>query len=174
MTAGRSARRRREGGQSVVELALVLPVLVLLMLALVDLSRAIQAYNIISNISREGANLVARTSIDQEQIMESLAKTAHPLKMSERGMMYVTEVRGAAGANSVVTPVIAFQRGWQGRASPASRVDASTVAAVVQGITLQDGDTIYIFEVFYEYRSLFNPSDTYQALSPQLHSVSIF
>lgn len=174
MTPGASRRFLRQRGQSVVELALVLPLLVLLMLALVDLSRAIQAYNIISNMSREGANLVARSAIDQEQIMDSLARTAQPLKMSEQGMMYVTEVRGTAGSNSMVTPVFISQRGWQGRSSPPSRINSTNVAAAIEGITLSDGDTIYIFEVFYQYTSLFNAGGEYQALSPQLHSVSIF
>ena len=174
MTPGASRRFLRQRGQSVVELALVLPLLVLLMLALVDLSRAIQAYNIISNMSREGANLVARSSIDQEQVMDSLARTAQPLKMSEQGMMYVTEVRGKAGSNSVVTPIIISQRGWRGRSTPASKVDTGSVAAAIGGITLSDGDTVYIFEVFYQYTSLFSAGGEYQALSPQLHSVSIF
>jgi Flp pilus assembly protein TadG len=174
MTPRTASRSLWQRGQSVVELALVLPVLVLLMLALVDLSRAIQAYNIISNMSREGANLTARSSIDHEQIMDALARTAQPLKMSEQGMMYITEVRGVAGSNSVVSPLIFSQQGWQGRSSPPSKVNSGTVAAAVDGITLSDGDTVYIFEVFYQYRSLFNSSDHYQALSPQLHSVSIF
>ena len=88
-------------GQSVVELALVLPVLVVLMLGLVDVSRAIQAYNIIGNMSREGANLALRAShsINHQDIMNSLANTAQPLAMGSRGMMYITEVKGVAGSD---------------------------------------------------------------------------
>jgi len=49
-------RHRRYGrGQSMVEFALVLPVLLLMMLGVADLARAVYYYNVISNSAREGA-----------------------------------------------------------------------------------------------------------------------
>ena len=163
-------------GQSVIELALILPVLVLLMLGLVDLSRAIQAYNIIANMSREGANLALRTSssIDPQDIMNSLANTAQPLAMSRKGMMYMTEVRGVVGAEAAVVPVISSKIGWNNKSVPSSRVDENSVSRILKDIHLKNGDRVYIFEVFYKYDSLFNPSGHYGALSPQLHSIAIF
>lgn len=163
-------------GQSVVELALVLPVLVVLLLGLVDLSRAIQAYNIIANMSREGANLALQRSshIDPQDIMNSLANTAQPLAMNTRGMMYITEVKGVAGSGSSVVPVINSSIGWKNQSLPNSTVNAGSVAGILKDIELKDGDRIYIFEVFYKYDSLFNPSGHYGAFSPQLHSIAIF
>lgn len=163
-------------GQSVVELALMLPVLVVLMLGLVDVSRAIQAYNIIANMSREGANLALRSSntINPQDIMNSLANTAQPLAMGSRGMMYITEVRGVAGSNSAVAPVIRNRIGWKNQSVPSSRVNESTVGRILKDIKLKHGDRVYIFEVFYRYDSLFNPSGSYGAFSPQLHSIAIF
>jgi hypothetical protein len=159
-------------GQSVVELALVLPLLVVLMLGLVDLSRAIQAYNIIANMSREGANLALRTatSIDPQKIMNSLANTAQPLAMTSKGMMYVTKVQKIAGA------IKAEQIPWgnnQNGAVPPSKYGADTVPASIRD-TMNDGDVLYVFEVFYKYDSLFKASLDYGAFSPQLHSISIF
>jgi Flp pilus assembly protein TadG len=163
-------------GQSVVELAIILPVLVLLMLGLVDLSRAIQAYNIIANMSREGANLALRASnsANAQDIMNSLANTAQPLAMTSRGMMYVTEVRGVAGSDSVVVPVIRSKTGWKNKTAPSSTVHQGSVPRILKDINLKNGDKVFIFEVFYRYDSLFNPNGSSGLFSPQLHSIAIF
>ncbi|MHB1357606.1 MAG: TadE/TadG family type IV pilus assembly protein [Anaerolineae bacterium] len=49
-----SCVRRQEGG-SAVELALILPLLVLILAGIADLGRAFQSYIVITNASREGA-----------------------------------------------------------------------------------------------------------------------
>ncbi|RYE75018.1 MAG: hypothetical protein EOO80_16025, partial [Oxalobacteraceae bacterium] len=48
---------RRQHGVAAVELALLLPMLVVLLLCAIDGARALQANIIITNISREGANI---------------------------------------------------------------------------------------------------------------------
>lgn len=167
--------KRRTGndqqGQSVVELALVLPFLVLLMLGLVDVSRAVQAYNIISNMSREGANLALRNaSLDPQQLMNALASTSQPLQMRDKGMMYLVRVQGVTGG----APKFTATRWNVPAGAPSSKVDAAYVSQALGGKKLTDQDTIYIFEVFYEYQSLFGSYADYGIFSPQLHSVSIF
>lgn len=166
------ARLSHSHGQSVVELALVLPLLVVLLLGLVDLSRAIQAHNIIANMSREGASQAVRTatSIDPQKIMNSLANTAQPLAMTSNGAMYMTKVKKIAGAiNTEQVP-------WgnnPNETAPPSKYGEETVPASIRD-AMQDGDTVYVFEVFYKYDSLFKASLDYGAFSPQLHSISIF
>ncbi len=51
--SSRTGRRAR--GQSVVEFALILPVLLALTLTVIDLARAVYYYNTLSNCAREGA-----------------------------------------------------------------------------------------------------------------------
>lgn len=46
---------RRENGQTLVEFALIAPILFLLLLGIMELGRVIFAYNTISNAAREGA-----------------------------------------------------------------------------------------------------------------------
>ena len=48
-------RRRRERGQSLVETAIVFPILLLLLAAVVDFGRAFDAYIVLTNAAREGA-----------------------------------------------------------------------------------------------------------------------
>jgi Flp pilus assembly protein TadG len=50
-------RRRRSRGQALVEFALVFPIFLLVLVAIVDMGRAVFAYNTITNAAREGARL---------------------------------------------------------------------------------------------------------------------
>jgi Flp pilus assembly protein TadG len=50
-------RRERSAGQSLVEVAFVLPVLLILLLGIFDFGRAIYAYNAVSNAAREAARV---------------------------------------------------------------------------------------------------------------------
>ncbi|HEX5826853.1 MAG TPA: TadE/TadG family type IV pilus assembly protein [Candidatus Limnocylindrales bacterium] len=50
-------RRGREGGQSLAEIALILPVFLLMLMAIFDFGRAIYAYNTLGNASRAAARL---------------------------------------------------------------------------------------------------------------------
>ena len=52
-------QRRRERGQSLVETAVVLPILLLLLAATVDFGRAFDAYIVLTNAAREGARFGA-------------------------------------------------------------------------------------------------------------------
>jgi hypothetical protein len=118
--------RKVSSGQSFIEFAIVLPLLLLLGLGVFEFGRAIHAKNIITNMSREGANLASRTSTAPQDIMDALAATAQPLKMSKTdsnksfGMMYITKVSGKSDGNiEVVT-----QYKWihPGSYQPPSRV----------------------------------------------------
>jgi Flp pilus assembly protein TadG len=59
-----TASRQTARGQSLVEFALIAPLLILLLLALFDFGRAIYAYNAISNAAREGARIAI---VDQSE-----------------------------------------------------------------------------------------------------------
>ena len=50
-------RRRREQGQSLVEFALVIPIIVLLIASFVEIGRAVFAYNTVANAARQGVRV---------------------------------------------------------------------------------------------------------------------
>lgn len=56
-------RGRRAGGQSLVEFALVIPIIVLLAAGFVEVGRAVFAYNTIANAARQGARVAAVNQI---------------------------------------------------------------------------------------------------------------
>jgi Flp pilus assembly protein TadG len=163
MKAPRLAKLGDISGQGVVEFALVLPVLVLLALGIFDYSRMIQASNIISNMSREGASLASRTSIAHQEIMNAIASTAQPLAMGTNGAMYLTQVTQVDGVPTVQQP----QSVWR-ESELASQVTQGTVEAQLGNMKIPEGDSAYIFEVIYVYKFLFIPS-----YAPRLQSISI-
>jgi Flp pilus assembly protein TadG len=59
--SGGIRRRRRTGqrGQSLVEFAFVLPIIVFVIVAFVEIGRAVFAYNTIANAARQGARVAA-------------------------------------------------------------------------------------------------------------------
>jgi Flp pilus assembly protein TadG len=52
-------RRRRAKGQSLVEFALVFPIIILLIMAFMEIGRAVYAFNTIANAARQGARVAA-------------------------------------------------------------------------------------------------------------------
>lgn len=55
-------RRRTERGQAIVELALTLPLLLLIILGVFDFGLLFQQYEVVTNAAREGARLAVLTS----------------------------------------------------------------------------------------------------------------
>lgn len=65
--------RRSERGQAMVELALILPVLLLLILAIIDLGMGIRTYIVLTNAAREGVRWV---TIHPTDVNGALARVA--------------------------------------------------------------------------------------------------
>jgi hypothetical protein len=63
-------RWRKERGQGLLELAVILPVLLILLLGLVELGYALRDYLVVVNASREGCRFAARGRYSDEDIIE--------------------------------------------------------------------------------------------------------
>lgn len=57
---------KREGGQSTVEFALILPVLLILVMGIIEFGRIISCYMVINNLAREGARFAAVGKTDSQ------------------------------------------------------------------------------------------------------------
>lgn len=70
------ARRLRPHGQSLVEFALLLPLIILILFGATDLGRAFQAYIAVTNASREGARQGAIDRLDQTAMIAAAQQEA--------------------------------------------------------------------------------------------------
>jgi hypothetical protein len=163
------ARRHAFAGVSTIELAIILPILLMLVLGVIDFGRAILFNNILINMSREGANLASRTTQDRPGIILVLNFTSSPLAMKDHGMVYISRVKGVAGGNGTVIPILQTQfrpkttdgdmtlgsklwtcPSWQASGecnvpnNPNSR-------AVTLPVPIAPGDVVDIVESMYEY-----------------------
>ncbi|WP_020204520.1 MULTISPECIES: TadE family protein [Cupriavidus] len=113
-------RRRAARGIASIEFAILLPIFIFLTLPVIDFARAIQANLILVNLTREGASLASRSaSYTPQDIMVALAQTTPPLKMSQRGMIYITKIMGdnecnKSGSNCAVRNIVLEQYRWAG------------------------------------------------------------
>lgn len=173
-----------EKGQSVVELAIALPIILLLLFGVYDYSRAVHATSIITQMSREAANLVARPNTgltgdaakDFQNVMYYVAMDAGQLKMIDKGTMYITEVDYVSGSgNNTKMTVVAQEKWFPGKLGKASSLPKTGAVQAtdpsLRGIILTPVNPVaYVVEVYYEYNSFFLGN----AFKPTLKSVSIF
>ncbi|MGC2424783.1 MAG: TadE/TadG family type IV pilus assembly protein [Nitrospirota bacterium] len=169
-------------GQALVETALVLPLLVLLVIGVFELSRSIQANNIVVNMSREAANLVSRGDVSPQYAMDAVGETAQPLDMTQHGMTYITKVQGVMKDGTVQTVVVSpsDQYKWaKGNYNVASKL--GTPSGTNFPVTIPDGrggnlklgsgEVAYVAEVFYDYQVTFGTEFPWE---PTIYSMSIF
>ena len=96
--AGR--RRRGEGGQSLVEFVLVVPIFLLVLFAIVDFGMAFHAWITVTNSAREGARVGAVRATGAE-IEQRVRDTATSLEQADLSVA-VTNAEGQPGGSVVV------------------------------------------------------------------------
>lgn len=92
--------RRTDAGQALVEFALVLPVMLLLLFALVDFGRGFYTWLVVTNAAREGARTGA-TQRPLTDIQQRVIDTASGLDTADLTIT-VTNVQGPRGEPIVV------------------------------------------------------------------------
>jgi hypothetical protein len=176
---------RDDSGQSTIELAVILPFLLLLALGVFEFARALQSKNIVTNMSREGTNLASRSTDDPQTIMNALASTAEPLDMPSYGMIYITELRGGSNGEVEVVTQYRYKSGipqskvlddpcspWNNNiCRPDPKPEANLSVLHLQTGDLAEGQTAYSTEVFYRQQVIFSKIIDY---SPEIYSITVF
>lgn len=118
---GSANQESREGGQSVVEMALAFPVLLLLLLAVTDFARIIDAGIVLTNAAREGARYgsmdpgLTESDIQQLVVNDILGSGTNVTVMSDFSASNVAVQFG--GDNVAVTITYNFQLWFGGIAN---------------------------------------------------------
>jgi hypothetical protein len=170
-----------------IELALVLPLLLVLLMGIGDFGRLILFDNILINMSREGANLSSRSTLPSPFIIDALNHTASPLDMETNGMVYITRVVGVDGGGGTLVWRIEEQyraaSGDAGLMSQLSWLCTSWTAAkcnlpaaqadklVTLPLTPALGAEVHVVEAIYHYRLL---SKFVMNSVPNLYSATLF
>ncbi len=183
----RLVKRFYSAGQSLLELSMILPILLLLCFGAAELSHAILFNNMLINMSREGANLASRTTQSPQFIIDALNHTSAPLQMEVQGMIFISRVTGTDAGSGLILPVIDEQyRAVYGNGALLSRLwqcphwetngnctlpvpNATRVVALPFSLKL--GYQVYVVETLYDYNPL---THLFLTTSAQLYSVTYF
>jgi hypothetical protein len=96
--AGLARRLRDNQGTSLLELALLLPMLVILAFGVIDFGRLIHARLVVTNVSREGGSMASRDMLSDPNLINMLMTSANPLDLQNNGRVYVYKIK--AGTSS--------------------------------------------------------------------------
>jgi Flp pilus assembly protein TadG len=177
---------RDEAGQALLEFAVSATVLIVLVMGLIDFSRAIYDQEVISNLTREGSSLAAHG--------QGLANAANAVvqgsdlanfgsSSTTNGLVIVSQItnNGTAGApNCVVTSQ--QQAPANGGLAATSKIGTAGGAATLASCSAtaittipQPGQTVYATEVFYSFSPV-TPIGNFLkiALPSQLYDVAYF
>ncbi|MDC5851686.1 pilus assembly protein [Vibrio europaeus] len=84
-----------QSGFAAVEMTLITPFMLLLIGGIIEVTHFLQANSILIGVTREGANLVSRTSSSTpNEIMTLVSRTTGDLNLSSDGVIYITLVTG--------------------------------------------------------------------------------
>jgi hypothetical protein len=87
-------------GIAALELAFILPVLCMMIFAIVDIGRLVNARLVVTDLSREGANLASRDLKSGTDLLTYLTDSSSSLNMVASGKIYVTTITAGTTAKS--------------------------------------------------------------------------
>jgi len=160
------ARRNAERGASLLELALLLPILVVLVFGVIDLGRLIHARLVVTNVSREGGSLASRDIQTGANLITMLQSSATPFNLQTQGRIYVTKIKAGTSQSAPLPYILSRDSG--GSYNVSSSIGGSVGAAPTGLSTTMynhlrfepapqsaaDIAEISVVEVFYHYRPI--------------------
>ncbi len=154
---------RRERGSSLVELAMVAPLLVMMLVATADIGSAITTYITLNNAAREGARLAGRGNVfGVEQVLQVVAEQSNNVDIVSKGAVVMTTLESVGGLDgSCCTRSYSVQTLCGSAASHFSQADLEGLWESLTPSLGGDPDAHYmrkeelvVIEVFYGYESI--------------------
>lgn len=145
-----SVRRLREedSGQELIELALVLPFLVLVLLGVLEFGHMLDSRHTLSVLSREGANVASRGTSLQDALDVTM-QNGGDISLSTLGGGVVSRVQIQDD-----TPWVMDQVHSAGYATRSELGLPGQPATSISSLDLPDGKNVYVVELFFDYQDL--------------------
>jgi hypothetical protein len=120
----RSAVSQHDSGQGLVEFAMVLPLLVVIVLGIIEVSYAIFAEHTVTRLSREGSNLISRDTTLEDAATALSEMSTSPVNFNNGSSKVIFSVvrRIATTGASNYNQDILYQRYQYGGLAAASRI----------------------------------------------------
>ena len=193
----RRAFLQAASGQTIIEMAFVLPVLLVVSLGVVELSYALLHQHVISRITREGANLISRdvTLLDASNALKTMS--AAPVNFANGSQLVLSVLKkGSTVGTANYDKVVLYQRyaiGTLGTPSTLSTTGPAPVGPAPDFLTsntdtnvnlrisnlpanvdVTRGGLLYVAEVFTRHAPLTPLNQFGVATPPTLRSIAYF
>jgi Flp pilus assembly protein TadG len=124
----RLTRLRAARGQSIVEFAIMLPLLLLVCLGVVETSYALIDQHVVTKLAREGSNLISRdTSLQQAgAVLSSMSTTPLNFNDGTSTVIFSVLMKGGTTGTSNYGQVVLFQRAKFGSFVATSRLNTGS------------------------------------------------
>ena len=185
-----------EHGQSLVEFAIILPLLIVVVLGLVEISYALMDQHVITKLTREGSNLISRDTQLGDAVNVLKAMSSRPVNFDTNSRVILSVVRrGATTGTANFDKAILYQRIEYGALAASSALQPSGSASfpppdyqatnadsntglqltnLPPGMAVGTGSMIYVTEVFTKH-DLITPFDRFGIRVPDvLYSIAFF
>jgi hypothetical protein len=151
-------------GIAALELAFILPMLLILVFGIIDFGRLIQARLIVSNVSREGGSLASRGFKSGDDLLGMLQSSGAPLDLNGSGKIYVSRIRAGTSISNpdpYIDPQVS-----KGSLSVLSQIRTGVTrlglsAALYQHLRFEgspqntsDIAEVWVVEVYYKYKPI--------------------
>jgi hypothetical protein len=191
-------RLSADRGQGLIEFAMVLPIFLLLVLGVIEVSYALLNQHVVTKLTREGSNLISRDTTLHDAATAMRHMTSRPVDFSGNNSRMILSVirRGATTGTANYDKDILYQRYQIGGLSTASRLatrgsasfggapdytafnaDTNTnlqVTNLPSTITLAPGGMLYVTEVYTRHSSI-TPLHGFGLSMPEtLYSIAYF
>ena len=189
--------RKSERGQTLVEMAFVLPITLMVSLGLIEVSYAVLHQHVISRITREGANLISRdvTLLDASNALKTMS--TNPVDFTDGSQLVLSVLRkgnvvgtanfdkivlyqrysiGTLAADSILTTAGSGVFGGQPdfRAFNSDTDVNLRITNVPANVDMTRGALLYVAEVFTQHAPL-TPLDKFGiTIPPTLRSIAYF
>jgi Flp pilus assembly protein TadG len=118
---GLSRRLRRVGGQSIVEFAIILPLILVLVLGVVEFSYELLDLHVVTKLTREGANLISRDTSLLDAGTALVDMSSSPVNFNSGSKLILTVIKtGVTSGTTNFGKQIIYQRYEYGSLSGAS------------------------------------------------------
>ena len=140
-----------QSGQAAIEFGFIAPILIVLLLAVVDFGRALNYMEVMVGLTRQGSNLASRGTALSASAAAVIAGDS-PLNLSKNGEVIITSVANVKNVTTITGQV--SQGGLSYTSQVGTGVGSKATVPAASSAVLQNGQTIYVTEVFYTFQPI--------------------
>ncbi len=145
-----AARLEDERGAALVELALCLPMLLVLVFGLIDFSQIIFDHQFMTGLSRQGSDLASRGTSLTDTVSALTIQGAN-LNIAANGRIVVTAVADGSNGKPQIVDQAESPTGISVASAIGTGIGTAAIIPSTANTVLSAGQTLYVTEVFYSY-----------------------